>query len=217
MPMYKDPRMEEEERRRRMSREGIARSQVQQQQMAAKQGVSPIAQSRGNPLQQLGKAALGQALGPLGPLAGLLFNKGGHVPMQGYNTGGWLQALFGKLAGNNPNRRRMEEEKKRRMQQGQQTLAQQINWPGAQRRNMGGPLSNPYGYNEGGQAMETPLKKVMEEDKIELARMAAMNAERRKDEKAAADEQRAQEKHQLDMTMKKKAATTNKTPLSAKE
>ena len=34
------------------------------------------------------------------------------------------------------------------------------------KRNMGGPL-NPHGYNEGGHTMETPTKKVMDEQKLE--------------------------------------------------
>ena len=36
------------------------------------------------------------------------------------------------------------------------------------KRNMGGPISgNPNGYNEGGPAMETPIKKVMDVEKLE--------------------------------------------------
>ena len=87
------------------------------------------------------------------------------------------------------------------------------------RRNTGGmmgPLGNPHGYNEGGATMETPLKKVMDEDKIELARMAAMRAEERKDMKFQADEKRAQEKHDMDMKMKKQASVTKKAPLASK-
>ena len=85
------------------------------------------------------------------------------------------------------------------------------------RRNMGGPISkNPHGYNEGGATTETPLKKVMDEDKIEMAREAFQRAEARKDQKAAADERRAQETHQQAMKMKKASATTNKAPLAKK-
>ena len=86
------------------------------------------------------------------------------------------------------------------------------------KRNMGGPIAgNPHGYNEGGMAQETPLKKVMDEDKIELARMAAERAEERKDMKFQADEKRAQEKHAMDMKMKKQAAAvTKKAPLASK-
>ena len=85
------------------------------------------------------------------------------------------------------------------------------------RRNMGGPISrNPHGYNEGGSVMETPLKKVMDEDKIEMAREAFQRAEARKDQKAAADERRAQETHKQAMSMKKASATTNKAPLAKK-
>ena len=85
------------------------------------------------------------------------------------------------------------------------------------KRNMGGPISrNPHGYNEGGATMETPLKKVMDEDKIEMAREAFQRAEARKDQKAAADERRAQETHQQAMKMKKASATTNKAPLAKK-
>ena len=168
MPGYYMSPQEEEERRKRMAREQIARSQVQEQNIAAKRGMNPIAASRANPLQQIGqqvgKALLTKALGPLG----MLFNLGGKV--KGYNVGGLPM-----------------------------------------------PPSNPNGYKEGGPMMQMPLKKVMDEDKIELARMAAMNAEKRKDQKAMADEKRAQEKHLFDMNMKRQTAMTNITPLAMKK
>ena len=83
--------------------------------------------------------------------------------------------------------------------------------------NQGGSVpSNPHGYNEGGATQATPLKKVMDEDKIEMAREAHERAEARKDQKAAAEERRAEAKFKQDMSMKKAAATTNKAPLAKK-
>ena len=83
--------------------------------------------------------------------------------------------------------------------------------------NQGGSVpSNPHGYNEGGATQATPLKKVMDEDKIEMAREAFERGEARKDQKAAAEERRAEAKFKQDMSMKKAAATTNKAPLAKK-
>ena len=203
-----------DEEERKKSRDRIARTQIQEQQMQRMQPqvASPAGQGS-SILPMLGKLAAKQFLGPLGAL----FNKGGKVPMQGYNDGGWLSALFGA----NPYRKKVEEEKKRRAKAKQASILSQIGWPGSSqpvKRNMGGMMPmplNPNGYNEGGAAMETPIKKVMEEDKIAMAREAFMLAEQRKDKKAEQEEARASEKHSLDMKLKKKSATTNKTPLSA--
>ena len=223
----------EEEERQRREREStrdskIAQSRAQTANFGGPLGggaAGPQVQKRQNPLQdigmQLGKAALGSALGPIGGLFGGLFNNGGKVPMQGYNQGGQTNR-FGRqitkpartkttaqqsggggwFSWMNPNRKKLQD--------------MGLNHRGV-KRNMGGPISgNPHGYNEGGQAIETPMKKVMDEDKIELARMAAMRAEERKDMKFQADEKRAQEKHDMDMKMKKQASVTKKAPLASK-
>ena len=223
----------EEQERQRRERESTRQSQIAQSRAttanfggAAGGGGGPAVQKQKNPLQdigmQLGKAALGSALGPLGGVLGGLFNNGGKVPMQGYNQGGQTNR-FGRqitkpartqttaqqskggggwFSWMNPNRKKLQD--------------MGLNHRGV-KRNMGGPISsNPHGYNEGGQAIETPMKKVMDEDKIELARMAAMRAEERKDMKFQADEKRAQEKHDMDMKMKKQASVTKKAPLASK-
>ena len=78
---------------------------------------------------------------------------------------------------------------------------------------MMGPL-NPNGYNEGGPVPSTPIKKVMDEDKIEIQRETFERAEARKDAKFKMDEKRAAEKHAMDMKLKKQAAVTKKAPLA---
>ena len=197
-----DPRMEEEERKKRALRNKIAQSQVQQM---------PLQQAQQSPTQAVGgggsdiksmllKQALGSAFGPVGALFGDLFNEGGKVPMQGYNNGGQpkqKRSIWDYFWGSRSGK--------------EGSFRDQTGW------NMGGPISaNPHGYNEGGSTQATPLKKVMDEDKIEMAREAFERGEARKDAKAAADEKRAQETHQQAMQMKKAAATTNKAPLAKK-
>ena len=90
---------------------------------------------------------------------------------------------------------------------------------------MGGPISgNPYMYNEGGPVMGTPIKKVMDEDKLEsqmeMAVIKEDQAERafameqeRKDKLLQQQLQQKEDKHNLDMKLKKESATM-KTPLS---
>ena len=103
---------------------------------------------------------------------------------------------------------------------------------GVIKRNMGGPISmkrgynvggripmgplNPNGYNEGGPVAPTPIKRVMDEDKIEIQRATFERAEARKDMKFQLDEKRAAEKHAVDMKLKKAAAVTKKAPLAKK-
>ena len=86
-------------------------------------------------------------------------------------------------------------------------------------RNMGGPLSmNPNGYNEGGQTQATPIKKVMDMEKLESQKMmdqqklaqaekAFMMAEGRKDEAAEQAMMQKEESHQQAMKLKKDSAT----------
>ena len=93
--------------------------------------------------------------------------------------------------------------------------------------NMGGPISaNPYGYNEGGQAQATPIKKVMDQDKLEAqqemdvikedqAEKAFLAGERRKEEMHALQMKQKEEAHALQMKLKKESATM-KAPLAKK-
>ena len=198
-----DPRLmeEEEEKRKRATRNQIARSQVQQSPLAQRQSMQQPGAVGGSDIKSmLLKQALGSALGPVGALFGGLFNEGGKVPMQGYNNGGQpkqKKSIWDYFWGSRSGK--------------EGSFRDQTGW------NMGGPISaNPHGYNEGGATQATPLKKVMDEDKIEMAREAFERGEARKDQKAAADERRAQEKHTQDMKMKKASATTNKAPLAKK-
>ena len=91
--------------------------------------------------------------------------------------------------------------------------------------NMGGQMPlNPHGYNEGGSVMGTPIKKVMDEDKLESqqqmavikedqAEKAFMMEQERKDKLLQQQLQQKEEKHKLDMKLKKESATM-KPPLS---
>ena len=92
-------------------------------------------------------------------------------------------------------------------------------------RNQGGPISgNPQGYNEGGQTMATPIKKVMDMEKLESqksmdslkeeqAERAFQIGEKRKDEAHQQGMQQKAEAHQQAMKLKKESATM-KAPLS---
>ena len=133
-------------------------------------------------------------------------NMGGPISMKyGYNKGGrvpWWRRMLDRNPERNAQRRAQRK-----------NLGGMINE--MPRYNKGGPL-NPMGYNEGGPAMPTPIKKVMDEDKITMAREAFEMAEARKDQKAMADERRAQEKHDMDMKLKKAQMMTRKAPLAKK-
>ena len=198
----------------------------------------------------IGKKALGAALtpmlGPLGPLLGGLFNEGGQV--MGYNNGGKLNqwgrpinkqartkttgqsaqtpAWWNPAAwfGSNPNRAHMQANQKK---PGQQSIWEKLG------RNDGGPIGlndggNPHGYNEGGPGVgPTPIKRVQDEQKVELDRMTWDKMEARKDWQAEKDEGRKEiafqeeqvrkdEAHREAMKMKKAQATTNKAPLAGK-
>ena len=236
----------EELERRKQGASKIAQSQVQATPLQSskaplqpgqvKQGGGAMAGIGGKLL----KTGLGAALGPLGGLLGGLFNEGGEIPMQGLNAGGWLSGLFGRgeepelnalgrpinkaartqtTAQQRPSKQRPQKQTPTGTQD--HTRGWADTWAALTGRNEGGPINmvgplNPQGYNAGGQAMETPIKKAMDEDKMAMAREAFEMAEGRKDEKFALDEARAAEKHAQDMKMKKAAAMTTKAPLSAK-
>lgn len=216
MPQY-DPRMEEEKRRRE---EKIAASRASAspiQQATAGLG-GQVAQGRGaNPLQQaglkVGAKLLGSALGgPLGGILGGLFNKGGKVPMpmhipQGYNKGGWLAGLFGK---GKPRTSRLFGESKKKPRT--QTTAQKRNTGGAiMNPRLAGPL-NPHGYNEGGAVGETPIKKVMDEQKLDQQAVAFERDQARKQEAHTMAMKQKQQQFQMAQKMKKESAVTNKKP-----
>ena len=83
----------------------------------------------------------------------------------------------------------------------------------SQLRNMGGPMMplNPRGYNEGGQAMETPMKRVMDEQKLEQQAMAFELEQKRKQETHEQAMKIKEQQAKQAAQMKKAAATTNKT------
>lgn len=217
MPIHYDPR-EEEERRKRAR---IARSQVQQAPLAQRQGTQgPGAVGGGNQIaNQLLKGVLTGALGPVGTLFGGLFNKGGMVQMQGYNVGGWLYSLFGKKPAQrnpqapswwmNPNKMAAEKEKQKLRQSGGPSIWQQT---GRMSRNMGGAIPNPNGYNEGGSVGETPIKKVMDEQKLEQQAMAFDLEQKRKQEAHDMAMKQKQQQFATAQKMKKESAMTNKKP-----
>ncbi len=149
-------------------------------------------------------AALTPVLGPLGPIAGpliadlgmdaisSLFNVGGKVPMQGLNNGG-------------PARETTEELMKRL---------------GTTAMNTGGtvrpPLANPNGYNEGGSVTETPIKKVMDEQKLEQQALAFDIYQLRMSDAHNMAMKQKQQQFAEAQKMKKAAATTSKTAAKPK-
>ena len=95
--------------------------------------------------------------------------------------------------------------------------------PAVEGKNMGGMMRrgplNPNGYNEGGAVQQTPIKKVMDEQKLDQQAKAFELDEMRKQEKHQLDMKLKQQQFQQAQQMKKAAATTNKTakaPLAKK-
>ena len=93
------------------------------------------------------------------------------------------------------------------------------------RKNVGGPISsNPYGYNEGGPAQATPIKKVMDVEKLESQKKMDALKEDQAERAFQMGEQRKEEAHQQAMAQKeeahaqamklKKESATMKAPLS---
>ena len=79
--------------------------------------------------------------------------------------------------------------------------------------NMGGPLSaNPQGYNEGGSAGETPIKKVMDEQKLDQQAVAFERDQARKQEMHDITMKQKEQQFATAQKMKKAAATTSKKP-----
>ena len=249
MPYH--PRDEEERRKRQASK--VAQSQASATPIQAQAPLQPTAVGRNqSPLAQVGQqagakllqSALGSALGPLGGVLGGLFNKGGKIPM-GYNTGGWLAGLFGggpkqtnrfgrevtkpartkttaQMGGakwwQNPYKQAAQQEQMR--SRGKPSIWQQLG------RNTGGAIPNPNGYNEGGAAMPTPIKKVMDVEKLDAqvsmdelkedqAERAFQAQERRKDVQMQQSMKQKEEAHALQMKLKKQSATM-KAPLAKK-
>ena len=85
--------------------------------------------------------------------------------------------------------------------------------------NVGGPLSNPNGYNEGGATNETPIKKVMDEQKLaQQAKAFDMEQQRKQEAHDMAMKQKQQGFNEA-QKMKKESATTTmkpKAPLGGK-
>ena len=85
---------------------------------------------------------------------------------------------------------------------------------GVQHRNTGGPLSNPNGYNEGGAMGETPIKKVMDEQKLaQQAKAFELEQQRKKEAHDMAMKQKQQAFSQ-GQKMKQESATTTMKPKS---
>jgi len=148
-----------------------------------------------SPLQQFGMQ-IGKKL--LGGLFGGLFNEGGMI--QGYNKGGQTKSWWDYIWGTGPKKG---------------SIADQINWGGKQKKNVGGMINmplNPNGYNEGGMAQETPLKKVMDEQKLEQQAVAFDLEQKRKQEAHDLAMKQKQQQFSEAQKMKKEAATTNKKP-----
>ena len=163
MPTHYNPQLEEEKKRReeKIAQSRASANPIQQAPLMQAPGVGPQQQS---PLAQagmmVGKKLLGSALGPLGGVLGGLFNDGGKVPMQGYNTGGWLSSLLGP-GKPRTSRKFGESKKKPRTKTTAQRRGYNVGGMVPNPRMMG-PL-NPHGYNEGGAVQATPIKKVMDE------------------------------------------------------
>ena len=189
---------------------------------AAKEGGTQVAG------QALG-AALTPVLGPLGPVAGpliadlgvdaisSLFNVGGKVMPNGYNTGGKVnpdQVVNGKFMSEHTPTIRNDEG-----HLGSGAIRPQdpthFDKP-VKYLNMGGPLANPNGYNEGGSVTETPIKKLMDMDKMAMAREAFERKEMRADE-AHKQQMMLKEKQAAQAAKMKKDASTVKGPLAKGE
>ena len=88
--------------------------------------------------------------------------------------------------------------------------------PSVEGKNMGGMMRrgplNPNGYNEGGAVQETPIKKVMDEQKLDQQAKAFELDEMRKQEKRQLDMKLKQQQFQQAQQMKRASATTNKQP-----
>ena len=234
-----------EEQRRKRQASKVAQSQASAtpiqaaaplQAPAPGQSQSPLAQVGGQVGQKLLKTALGGMFGGL-------FNNGGMIP-QGYNKGGWLTSIFGSgkprtsrtfgeaskpartqttgwtnPLGKNPYRQKVDNLNAAAQKRG----AQKNIW-GLPGFNTGGSVGNPNGYNEGGSTMGTPIKKVMDIEKLDSQKkMDALKedqaertwymAEKRKDEAHAQAMKQKEESHQMAMKLKKESATM-KAPLS---
>ena len=193
-------RDEEEEKKREMLRQRIASSKVSNQPLSPQQNpqlaAGPVG-GQGGGIAQIGtdlaKKALLQSIGgPFGALLGGLFNDGGQVPMKSwYNMGGNVMSpdtfVNGKIKSKHYNH-----------------------------LNMGGMPLNPNGYNEGGQSMETPIKRVMDEQKLEQ-QAKAFELEQKRKQQVHEQAMRLKEKQAKEAAaMKKAAATTNKTATKPK-
>lgn len=183
-------------------------------------GQSPLMQAG----MMIGKKLLGSALGPVGGVLGGLFNEGGQV--QQLNQGGWLSGLFGPgkprtsrtfgEASKAPRtmttgQQRQQQPKQQRTPWWQNPNRQKMKAAGYNRGGKVGPL-NPHGYNEGGAVTETPIKKVMDEQKLDQQAVAFERDETRKEQKHVLDMKLKQQQFELAQKQKKEAAMTKKKP-----
>ena len=179
-------------------------------------------------------AALTPVLGPLGPLAGpmitsaigSLFNDGGMVGhrMAGGQFMGGIEhkGSGGAVTGMSPDTFINGQIKSKHYP----TPAAAMNHP--THLNVGGPTPqphpnamvkgplNPMGYNEGGKTQETPIKKVMDEQKLMQNQMAFDLDQQRKDEAHMMAMKQKQAAFAEGQKMKKEAATTTMSPAKPK-
>jgi len=193
-------RMLQEQLQRRSK---VAQSKASATPIAAQQGAmqpggaGPSGQS---PLRQMGMQ-IGKKL--IGGLFGGLFNEGGKVQQQKPKKS-WWEWFYGSRTGPNPN-----------------SIWAQTG------RNMGGPIHgynmggkmplNPHGYNEGGMAHETPIKKVMDEQKLDQQAMAFELEQQRKEEAHQQAMRIKEQQAKQAAKMKTAAATTSKTATKPKK
>ena len=178
---------------------------------AINQGTSALGAKAGEKLAGTAVgAALTPVLGPLGPIIGQglgsavasLFAGGGKV--EGKKS--WLASLFGP---GKPRTSRVF---------GEATKAPRTRTT-AQRKAGGGmimmPLAdpkNPNGYAEGGAVQETPIKKVMDEQKLMQQAMAFNMDEMRKQETHSLAMKQKQQQFSAAQKMKQASSTTSMKP-----
>ncbi len=182
----------------------------------------------------LKSALAGTPMAPLSGVLGGLFNDGGKV---GHNPDTFVNGQIASVHYPTPG---SAQNAPVGLNKGG-SIAEQINWGGKNKKkssssspkrawydprgwvgknmggpihlNMGGPLSaNPHGYNEGGSAGETPIKKVMDEQKLDQQAIAFERDQARKQEAHDMAMKQKQAAFSEAQKMKKAAATTTKKP-----
>ena len=158
-------------------------------------------------------ALAGSPLAPFAGVLGGLFNEGGKVS----KDKSWWNWFYGSKGGQEGSFRDQTNWGGHKKNDGGMIDNQHHVMPnkawmaGATHMNMGGPL-NPYGYNEGGSVMETPIKKVMDEQKLEQQAKAFELEQKRKQEAHNMTMQQKQQQFALAQKLKKQSATTSMKP-----